>query len=53
MFKLGVLASQVKAKNVGNVTVPVSVGSAGAASVVFISSGARSIYQRFREKASL
>jgi LCP family protein required for cell wall assembly len=53
LFRLGVLASQVKAGDVGNVTVPVSVGSAGAASVVFISPGARSIYKRFRKNASL
>ena len=53
MFRLGVLATQLKPKDVGNVTVPASAGSAGAASVVFISPGANSIYSRFRENASL
>jgi LCP family protein required for cell wall assembly len=53
LFRLGVLASQVKAKDVGNVTVPVSGGSVGAASVVFISSRARDIYRRFRKNGSL
>jgi LCP family protein required for cell wall assembly len=53
LFRLGVIASQVKPGDVGNVTVPVSLGSVGAASVVFISSGAQSLYERFRENASL
>lgn len=53
MFRLGILASQVKAKDVGNVTIPVSLGWAGAASVVFISPGARSIYDRFKKNGSL
>ena len=53
MFRLGILATQVRAKDVGNVTVPVSLGSVGAASVVFISPGAGSIYKRFRENGSL
>lgn len=53
MFRLGVVATKLKAKNVTNVTVPVTVGWAGAASVVFISSSAGSIYERFSEKAEL
>lgn len=53
LFRLGVLTSQVKPKDVDLVTVPVSVGSVGAASVVFISPGAQSIYARFRKNASL
>jgi LCP family protein required for cell wall assembly len=53
LFQLGILASRVKASDVGNVTVPVSLGSAGAASVVFIQGRARSIYARFRRTASL
>jgi LCP family protein required for cell wall assembly len=53
MFRLGVLASQVKPKDVANVTVPVSIGSVGAASVVFIQEGARFLYQRFRQTGSL
>jgi LCP family protein required for cell wall assembly len=53
VFRLAVLATQVKAPNVGNVTVPVTVGSVGAASVVFISPGATSIYRRFRTTGRL
>jgi polyisoprenyl-teichoic acid--peptidoglycan teichoic acid transferase len=53
LFQLGVLASQVKSQNVGNVTIPVRVGSAGAASVVFVQPGAQSIYDRFKKNASL
>jgi hypothetical protein len=53
LFQLGVLTSQVKSQDVGNVTVPVQVGSAGAASVVFIQPGAQAIYDRFKKNASL
>jgi polyisoprenyl-teichoic acid--peptidoglycan teichoic acid transferase len=53
LFQLGVLTSQVKSQDVGNVTVPVRIGSVGAASVVFIQPGAQSIYNRFKKKASL
>ena len=53
MFRLGILASQVKAKDVGNVTIPVSLGFVGAASVVFISPNARSIYATFKQNGSL
>lgn len=53
MFRLGILASQVKPKDVANRTVPVSLGSVGAASVVFIQSGARSLYSKFRRTGSL
>jgi polyisoprenyl-teichoic acid--peptidoglycan teichoic acid transferase len=53
LFRLAVLATQVKSKRIGNVTVPVSIGSVGAASVVFIQSGAQRIYARFRKNASL
>ncbi|MFP5298209.1 MAG: LCP family protein [Actinomycetota bacterium] len=53
LFRLGVLASQVRPKDVANVTVPVSVGAVGAASVVFIQGSARSLYERFRERGSL
>jgi LCP family protein required for cell wall assembly len=47
MFRLGVLASQLDPSRVDNVTVPVTLGSAGAASVVFIQPSAQSIYRRF------
>jgi polyisoprenyl-teichoic acid--peptidoglycan teichoic acid transferase len=53
MFRLGILASQVQPKKIGNVTVPVSIGSMGAASVVFIQPSAHSIYERFKKNASL
>lgn len=53
MFRLGVLASQVDPEDVGNVTVPVSYGMVGAASVVFISPEAKEIYERFAENGSL
>ena len=52
-FRLGVLASQLDAKDVGNVTIPVQIGAVGAASVVFISPGAESIYARFKENGYL
>lgn len=53
MFHLGVLATQVKPKHVGSVTVPVSIGSVGSASVVFITPSAGSIYARFNRTARL
>lgn len=53
LFRLGILASKVDPKDVGNVTVPVSLGQVGAASVVFIQGSARSIYARFKRNASL
>ncbi len=53
LFQLGVLTSQVKSQDVRNVTVPVRIGSAGSASVVFIEPGAQSIYDRFKENGSL
>ena len=52
-FELGVLASHVDPKDVRNVTIPVSIGAVGAASVVFISPGANDIYRRFRENGYL
>ncbi len=53
LFRLGVLASQVKPRSVRSVTVPVSTGTAGAASVVFISSSAQQIYKRFARTGRL
>ncbi|HEX2196056.1 MAG TPA: LCP family protein [Actinomycetota bacterium] len=53
MFRLGVLTSQVEPDDVGNVTVPVSYGMVGAASVVFISPEAEEIYERFKETGAL
>lgn len=53
MFRLGILASQVRPRDVGNVTVPVSLGSVGSASVVFIQDGARELYARFARTGSL
>jgi LCP family protein required for cell wall assembly len=53
LFKLGILASQVKPGNIRNVTVPVSLGMVGAASVDYISGSASSIYSKFKKNASL
>lgn len=53
LFRLGVLASQVSPRDVGNVTIPVRIGFAGAASVVFIEPTARPIFARFRKTARL
>ena len=53
MFRLGILATQVKPKDVKNVTIPVRLGMAGAASVVFISPSATALYERFRSSATL
>ncbi|HEX2240013.1 MAG TPA: LCP family protein [Actinomycetota bacterium] len=53
LFRLGVLASQVRPQSVRSVTVPVTTGAAGAASVVFISSSAQQIYRRFARTGRL
>ena len=53
MLRLGVTATKIKPKDVGNITVPVSVGMVGAASVVFISPSANGIYERFRKTGEL
>ena len=47
MFYLGVLAAQIKRSDVKSLTVPVTLGSAGLASVVFIQPEAKSLYRRF------
>ena len=52
-FRLGVLTSQMKPKDIGSVTVPVTLGAVGAASVVFIQPGAAAIYKRFKRSATL
>lgn len=53
MFRLGVLATQIKRSDVKSVTIPVSIGSAGLASVVYIQPGAESLYRRLEKKGSL
>ena len=53
MLRLGVLATQMKPGDIGNVTLPVSFGAVGAASVVFIRPEANGIYDRFRANGSL
>ena len=53
LYKLAVLATQVKMKEVRAETVPVSLGAVGAASVVFISSGAQSLYRKFERTGTL
>ena len=49
---MALAATQMEAGRIGNVTVPVSIGSVGASSVVFISPRAKNIYARFRDNAS-
>ena len=53
IFHLSILATQLEAGRIGNVTVPVSIGSVGASSVVFISPRANAVFTRFRDNASL
>jgi polyisoprenyl-teichoic acid--peptidoglycan teichoic acid transferase len=53
MFRLGIIATQLSSRNVGNVTVPVGLGFMGQASVAFISPSARGIYERFKKNGSL
>lgn len=53
LFRLGVLASQVNPRKIKNVTVPATLGFVGAASVVFLSPSAGSIYADFRNDATL
>ena len=53
IFRLAVLATQVDPGKVRAVTVPVTLGSAGAASVVYVQPSARAIYRRFEKKGSL
>lgn len=53
MFHLGVLAAQVDRSDVRSVTVPVSIGAVGAASVVFIQEGADSLYRQFERTGAL
>ena len=53
LFKLAILASQVEPRKVKSVTVPVTLGSAGAASVVFIQPEAQGIYNRLKSRGSL
>jgi LCP family protein required for cell wall assembly len=52
-FRLAVLATQVRPSRVRTVTIPVSIGSVGSASVVFMAPGARPIFARFRRTARL
>jgi LCP family protein required for cell wall assembly len=51
LFRLGIVASELSPKDVGNKTLPVSFGFEGAQSVVFISPQASSIYASFKKKA--
>lgn len=52
LFRLAILTTQVKPNDVPNVTVPTSGGQVGAAQVLFISPGARSLYDQFRRTAT-
>ncbi len=53
IFRLGVLAAQIDRSDVKSVTVPVSIGAVGAASVVFIQDGAESLYRQFERTGGL
>lgn len=53
LFRLAVLASQIAPGDVGNVTIPVRLGFAGSASVVFIQPRAKVIFKRFRATGRL
>lgn len=53
MFRLGVLASQIPRSQVKAQTVPVTIGSAGLASVVYIQPGADALYNRLKRTGSL
>ncbi len=49
MLKLAFTAAEVKPGKVKNLVVPASVGSVGAASVVFISSSAQDVYANMKD----
>lgn len=53
LFRLAVLATEVRARDVGNVTVPTTGGRVGAAQVLFIRSAARPLYTKLRQKGRL
>ena len=53
IFQLGVLAAQIQRSDVRSRTIPVTIGSAGAASVVFIQDGAESLYRHFERTGTL
>jgi polyisoprenyl-teichoic acid--peptidoglycan teichoic acid transferase len=53
MFRLAVLTSQVSPTRINSVTVPVSLGSVGLASVVFIQPEAQALFARFKANGSL
>lgn len=52
LFTLALVVSEVRPNRVRNVTVPVSLGTVGAAEVVFISGGANRLYNQLRRRAS-
>lgn len=53
LFRLGVVAAQIPRLQVKAQTVPVTLGSAGLASVVFIKPQAKELYKRFERTGSL
>lgn len=53
LFRLALFAADLQPKRVANVTIPVSVGAVGAASVVFISPAAQTIFTRFKKRGWL
>jgi polyisoprenyl-teichoic acid--peptidoglycan teichoic acid transferase len=53
LYRLAVLATQIDIKNVKAQTIPVSIGAVGAASVVFVSPGADSLFAKLRKTGTL
>ena len=53
LFRLAILASQIDRSQVKSVTIPVTIGSAGLASVVYIQPGAERLYRRLEKTGSL
>jgi polyisoprenyl-teichoic acid--peptidoglycan teichoic acid transferase len=49
LYRLAVLATQIDLGDVKAQTIPVSIGAVGAASVVFISGGADSLFAKFKK----
>jgi LCP family protein required for cell wall assembly len=53
LYRLAVLATQVNLADVKAQTIPVSIGAVGAASVVFISPGANSLFAKLKRTGTL
>jgi polyisoprenyl-teichoic acid--peptidoglycan teichoic acid transferase len=53
LYRLAVLATQVDIQDVNVQTIPASIGAVGAASVVFVSPGANSLFAKFKKTGTL